>query len=75
MAIGVATSNSILMLTFANEERRPDFGAHDTRAAALAASRTRLLPVLMTADNFLTTLRSPATGESFEGEDAHAIIR
>ena len=49
MAIGVATSNSILMITFANEQRRPDFGRHDARAAALAAGRTRLRPVMMTA--------------------------
>src|SRR6267378_4496010 len=49
MSIGVATSNSILMITFANEQRRPDFGSHDARGAALAAGRTRLRPVLMTA--------------------------
>src|SRR5258706_8456105 len=49
MAIGVATSNSILMITFANEQRRPEFGGHDARAAALGAGRTRLRPVLMTA--------------------------
>src|SRR5262249_14560678 len=44
MAIGVATSNSILMITFANEQRRPEFGGHEARAAALAAGRTRLRP-------------------------------
>jgi len=49
MAIGVATSNSILMVTFANEQRRPAFGGHDARTAALIAGRTRLRPVLMTA--------------------------
>ncbi len=49
MAIGVATSNSILMITFTNEQRHPDFGGHDARAAALAAGRTRLRPVMMTA--------------------------
>jgi multidrug efflux pump subunit AcrB len=49
MAIGVATSNSILMVTFANEQREPAFGSLDARAAALAAGRTRLRPVLMTA--------------------------
>jgi multidrug efflux pump subunit AcrB len=49
MAIGVATSNSILMITFANEQRRPDLGSHDAHAAALLAGRTRLRPVLMTA--------------------------
>jgi CzcA family heavy metal efflux pump len=49
MAIGVATSNSILMITFANEQRRKEFGSQDARTAALIAGRTRLRPVLMTA--------------------------
>ncbi|MDB5329965.1 MAG: AcrB/AcrD/AcrF family multidrug efflux protein, partial [Phycisphaerales bacterium] len=42
-------SNSILMVTFANEQRHPEFGSHDARSAALIAGRTRLRPVLMTA--------------------------
>lgn len=49
MAIGVATSNSILMITFANEQRLPQFGSRDAHSAALIAGRTRLRPVLMTA--------------------------
>jgi multidrug efflux pump subunit AcrB len=49
MSIGVATSNSILMVTFANEQRRAEFGSHDSLSAALIAGRTRLRPVLMTA--------------------------
>jgi multidrug efflux pump subunit AcrB len=49
MSIGVATSNSILMVTFANEQRQPAFGSRDARTAALIAGRTRLRPVLMTA--------------------------
>jgi CzcA family heavy metal efflux pump len=49
MSIGVATSNSILMVTFANEQRLPAFGSRDARSAALIAGRTRLRPVLMTA--------------------------
>ncbi|HEY3898136.1 MAG TPA: efflux RND transporter permease subunit [Chthoniobacter sp.] len=47
MAIGVATSNSILLITFANDERCE--GEKDARAAALSAGHTRLRPVLMTA--------------------------
>ena len=46
MCIGVATANSILMVTFANEQRREGL---DARGAALAAGSTRLRPVLMTA--------------------------
>ncbi len=42
MCIGVATSNSILMVTFANDQRQE--GA-DARRAALAAGATRLRPV------------------------------
>jgi multidrug efflux pump subunit AcrB len=46
MCIGVATSNSILMVTFANDRRRE---GDDATAAALAAGTTRLRPVMMTA--------------------------
>jgi multidrug efflux pump subunit AcrB len=46
MCIGVATSNSILMITFANDRRHEGADAHD---AALAAGATRLRPVMMTA--------------------------
>ncbi len=46
MSIGVATSNSILMITFANDQRATGADAHD---AALAAGITRLRPVVMTA--------------------------
>jgi multidrug efflux pump subunit AcrB len=47
MCIGVATSNSILMVTFANEQLR--YEGKDPFGAALAAGFTRLRPVLMTA--------------------------
>jgi multidrug efflux pump subunit AcrB len=46
MAIGVATSNSILLVTFANDERSEGKNAME---AALSAGHTRLRPVLMTA--------------------------
>jgi multidrug efflux pump subunit AcrB len=46
MAIGVATANSILMVTFANSQRREGM---DSTAAALEAGRTRMRPVMMTA--------------------------
>jgi multidrug efflux pump subunit AcrB len=46
MSIGVAISNSILMVTFANDRRREGDGA--SRAAWLAGI-TRLRPVMMTA--------------------------
>ena len=46
MSIGVATSNSILMVTFANERRQE---GDDARRAAWTAGITRLRPVVMTA--------------------------
>jgi multidrug efflux pump subunit AcrB len=46
MCIGVATSNSNLLITFANDQRLEGM---DARAAALSAGSTRLRPVLMTA--------------------------
>ena len=46
MCIGVATSNSILLITFANDQRRDGY---DARGAALSAGTTRLRPVMMTA--------------------------
>jgi multidrug efflux pump subunit AcrB len=46
MCIGVATSNSILLVTFANDQRRQGY---DAKSAALSAGGIRLRPVLMTA--------------------------
>jgi multidrug efflux pump subunit AcrB len=46
MCVGVATANSILIVSFANAQRK--FGM-DAVQAALAAGMTRLRPVLMTA--------------------------
>jgi multidrug efflux pump subunit AcrB len=46
MSIGVATANSILMITFANDQRLVGM---DARKAALASGLTRLRPVIMTA--------------------------
>jgi CzcA family heavy metal efflux pump len=46
MSIGVATSNSILMVTFANDRRKE---GDDARRAAWLAGITRLRPVMMTA--------------------------
>lgn len=48
MSIGVATANSILMVTFANDLRKTGFN-YEPKEAALMAGATRLRPVLMTA--------------------------
>ncbi len=46
MSIGVATANSILMVTFANDEQS---AGKDATAAAISAGYTRMRPVIMTA--------------------------
>ncbi len=46
MCVGVATANSILVVTFANDQR---LIGRDATHAALAAGMTRLRPVIMTA--------------------------
>jgi multidrug efflux pump subunit AcrB len=47
MAVGIATSNSILLVSFANDLRVEKGGS--AREAAWEAAKTRLRPVLMTA--------------------------
>ena len=68
MAIGVATANSILIVTFANEQRTPKFGSLDARAAVLVAGRTRLRPVLMTALAMLMGMLPMSLGLGEGGE-------
>ena len=47
MTMGVATANSILVISFAREQMEENVG--DARDAALKAGYTRFRPVLMTA--------------------------
>ncbi len=49
MTIGVATANSILVVSFANESRAEGENRIDAKQAALIAGSTRLRPVCMTA--------------------------
>jgi CzcA family heavy metal efflux pump len=65
MCIGVATSNAILMITFANERRAL---GDDAMRAALAAGRTRLRPVLMTALAMILGMLPMALGLGEGGE-------
>jgi multidrug efflux pump subunit AcrB len=65
MCIGVATANSILVVTFANEQR------HEGKTpleAALAAGGTRLRPVLMTALAMVIGMLPVALGLGEGGE-------
>ena len=65
MSIGVATANSILLVTFANEQRQE---GHDAISAALSAGFTRLRPVLMTALAMIIGMLPMALGLGEGGE-------
>ena len=65
MSIGVATANSILMITFANEQLREGTTALD---AAIAAGHTRLRPVVMTALAMIIGMVPMALGLGEGGE-------
>jgi multidrug efflux pump subunit AcrB len=65
MTVGVATANSILVVTFANEHRE---GA-DAKAAALAAAHTRMRPVIMTATAMTLGMLPMALGLGDGGEE------
>jgi multidrug efflux pump subunit AcrB len=65
MSIGVATANSILMITFANEQLLEGRSALD---AAIAAGHTRLRPVVMTALAMIIGMVPMALGLGEGGE-------
>jgi multidrug efflux pump subunit AcrB len=65
MCIGVATSNSILMVTFANEQQRAGVSAVD---AAWSAGVTRFRPVIMTALAMIIGMLPMSLGLSEGGE-------
>ena len=65
MCIGVATANSILLVTFANERRHEGDNALE---AALAAGYTRLRPVMMTALAMVIGMLPMALGLGEGGE-------
>jgi multidrug efflux pump subunit AcrB len=65
MCIGVATSNSILLVTFANDER---VEGKNARAAALSAGFTRIRPVIMTALAMIVGMLPMALGLGEGGE-------
>jgi multidrug efflux pump subunit AcrB len=69
MSVGVASANSILLVTFARELRQEGLGA---REAALAAGKTRLRPVLMTAAAMIVGMLPMALGGA--GEEQNAVL-
>jgi multidrug efflux pump subunit AcrB len=64
MCVGVATANSILVVSFANDQR----GHRDATSAALAAGMTRLRPVIMTALAMIIGMVPMALGLGEGGE-------
>jgi len=72
MSIGVATANSILLVTFANQRRAE--GA-SVREAALSAGGTRLRPVLMTAGAMILGMLPMSLGLGEGGEQNAPIGR
>src|SRR5271169_1422497 len=67
MAIGVASANSILLVTFAREQQLAGLRAFD---AAIAAGRTRIRPVLMTAAAMIVGMIPMAIGGAGEEQNA-----
>jgi multidrug efflux pump subunit AcrB len=65
MCVGVATANSILVVTFANDQRKVGRSATE---AALAAGMTRLRPVIMTALAMILGMLPMAIGIGEGGE-------
>jgi multidrug efflux pump subunit AcrB len=67
MAIGVASANSILLVTFAREQQLAGMSAFD---AAISAGRTRIRPVLMTATAMIVGMIPMAIGGAGEEQNA-----
>jgi multidrug efflux pump subunit AcrB len=69
MAVGVASANSILLVTFAREQQ---LKGHTAFEAALSAGRTRIRPVLMTAAAMIVGMIPMAIGGA--GEEQNAVL-
>ena len=67
MAVGVASANSILLVTFAREQQ---LKGHTAYEAALSAGRTRIRPVLMTAAAMIVGMIPMAIGGAGEEQNA-----
>jgi multidrug efflux pump subunit AcrB len=67
MAVGVASANSILLVTFARDQQLAGMSAHD---AAISAGHTRIRPVLMTAAAMIIGMIPMAIGGAGEEQNA-----
>ncbi len=73
MSVGIASANSILLVTFAKEHREAT--GCSAAEAAIAAGETRLRPVLMTASAMFLGLIPMALGTGEGGEQNAALAR
>ncbi|MBV8105858.1 MAG: efflux RND transporter permease subunit [Hyphomicrobiales bacterium] len=71
MAVGVASANSILLVTYAREQQP---AGKPAREAAIVAAHTRIRPVLMTATAMIVGMIPMAIGEP-GGEQNAALAR
>jgi multidrug efflux pump subunit AcrB len=67
MSVGVASANSILLVTFAREQQ---LSGHSAFEAALSAGHTRIRPVLMTAAAMIVGMIPMAIGGAGEEQNA-----
>jgi multidrug efflux pump subunit AcrB len=67
MSVGVASANSILLVTFAREQQ---LKGHSALEAALSAGHTRIRPVLMTAAAMIVGMIPMAIGGAGEEQNA-----
>jgi multidrug efflux pump subunit AcrB len=67
MAVGVASANSILLVTFAREQQ---LKGHSAFEAAISAGTTRIRPVLMTAAAMIVGMIPMAIGGAGEEQNA-----
>jgi multidrug efflux pump subunit AcrB len=73
MAVGIATSNGILLVSFANDARAAEGRDPGPTPAVLEAARTRLRPVLMTALAMILGMLPMAIGVG-EGAEQNAPL-
>src|SRR6202008_2579125 len=67
MAVGVASANSILLVTFAREQQLEGWSAFE---AAITAGFNRIRPVLMTAAAMIVAMPPLAIGGAGEEQNA-----
>ncbi len=75
MSIGVATANSILVVSFANDQRTAGGDAMASGPAALLAGMTRLRPVVMTALAMVLGMLPMSLGLGDGGEQNAPLAR